>query len=305
MAAGAWTETQLGGTRKVVQTADATVATRFYQSLTTDPVNDTEYDVLKASGSVKVGDFYGPNTFLRVQSVTVSQSAGNPLQWFITVVFSTRVPEDSDEIIPDPIARPPEFEVVQIKSTEPMKVIPDFFNRDGGNPIVPRNSAGVPYDPPIEREITDFAIRVVQNFKEFEPNDITGFTGVVNSEVWETFDRGQCRIANIGYVRLTQNGITYWERSVEIHVRAKTDDYSWDTIYPWQVLRENVGVQQMDIKNEEVEPIPYAGFPGVHVREYVGLTLLGRAQPKSAQPTFERWDVYDKKDFAVLDIRLR
>lgn len=301
MAAGAWTE--IPSTRGIVQNADSITATRFYQSLA-DSQSDNENDVLNASGSVKVGDFYGPNTFLRVESVSVSQVSGNPLQWFITVVFSTRVPEDSDEIVPDPVARLPVFSAVSIKSKEPVKVIPDFFNRTSDDFIVPRNSAGVPYDPPIERQITDLAITVTQNFRDGNLLQISEFTGTVNNKKWEVFDRGQCRIINIEVVRVTENGVTFFKRTIEIHVREKTVDYNWDTIYPWQVLIENSGVQQMDAQNDEVEPIPYANLPDVLVVEPVGLTLLGRAQKKSVEPTFERWDVYDQKDFADLDIRL-
>jgi hypothetical protein len=311
MGAGAWTRTQLAGSRKITQTADSITATWHYQSLTTDPVNDTESDVLTASGSVKVGDFYGPNTFLKVLSVSVSQASGNPLQWFITVVFSTSVPEDSDEVGDDPTDRPPGLSVVQTNQVEPVKVLPDFFDINSGNEILTQNTAGVTYDPPIEREVVDMSIVVTQNFEDFRPADILGFKGAVNSEPWEGFDRGLARIANIAFQELTENGVTFWQRTVEIHVRDKPDNYVWDTvtpeyIYPWQVIRNNEGVQQLTSEGSDREPIIFGGgsADGFPVLEPVGLSDVGRVLNPGETPTLLRWNVYPRKDFAALDLRL-
>jgi len=307
MTAGAWTENQLGGTRKIVQTADAITATRVYQCLTTDAVNDTEYDVLNASGSVKVGDFYGPNTFLRVQSVNVSQASGNPLQWFITVTFSTAVPEDSDQTTDKPVDRPPDVSISQISQTEPIKVLPDFLTLNGGVEILTQNSAGVTYDPPIEREVVDMSIVVTQNFADFHPSDIDGYRGAVNSATWETFEPGMARIVNIAYERTTENGITFWKRTIEIHVREKPSNYAWNTptgtyIYPWQVIRNNEGILQLALEGTVREPILLAS--GLMVPEPVGLTAAGVEQAPGDVPTLLRWNVYPVKDFADLDIRL-
>ncbi len=305
MSVGAWAE--IPGSRKITQNADAIVATRFYQSLTTDAVTDTEYEVLNGSGAVKIGDFYGPNTFLRVQSINAAQETGNPLKWIITVVFSTSVPEDKDEIGDDPTDRKPETSIAQISQLEPIAVLPDFLTLNGGDEISTENTAGVTYDPPIEREVVDMSIVVTQNFADFHPSDILGYRGAVNNQVWETFDKGLARIINIAYDKTTENGVTFWKRTVEIHVREKPDNYAWNSpsgtyIYPWQVIRKNEGMQQLDSEGTDWEPIVFA--TGTHIAEPVGLNLAGRVQTPTEDPILLRWNVYPVKDFNDLNIRL-
>jgi hypothetical protein len=247
---------------------------------------------------------------MKVKTVGVAQVPGNPLQWFITVEFSTSVPEDNDELSDDPINRPPGVSIVQISQNEPVKVLPDFFSINGGLEIVTENSAGVTYDPPIEREVIDLAIVVVQNFEDFRPADLTEFNGAVNSEEWEGFDRGLARIINIGFQELTENGVTFFQRTVEIHTRPKqdnTDLYKWNDppgnyIYPWQVIRVNEGIQQLDTEGVESELIFVKD--GLQAVEPIGLTATGQAQNNSAVKTVKRYNVYPRKDFADLDIRL-
>lgn len=293
---------EISGSRQSRQDANSTTATRQYRVLT-DSFATTEYTVLTNASVPSIGEAFPDNSFLSVESKAAVQVTNEPKNWIVTVNYSTSVPEDKDEIIPDPPARPPEVSITQIKSTEPVHIITDFFNRTGGDTnIVLQNSAGVSYDPPIERDVIDLAINVVQNLEDFNPDDVLGFRGAVNSEVWETFDRGTARIVNIGYVRVTENGVTYWKRSIEIHVREKTDDYTWDTIYPWQILRKNEGVQQVNVQGTTPEPV-FLADNGL-LLEPIGLDDNGRQQDISTTPTFKRIDPYPKRDFADLDIRL-
>lgn len=300
MSVTSWDEQE--GARRAVKTANTVTVTRVYKVITS-AFTDTEYDVLTYSSAPAIGDTYPDNSFLRVKSVRAQQAAATPSLWMVTVEYSTSVPENKDEVFADPTDRPPKVSIRGIRQSYPAKVIPDYFNRIGGGNIVMENSAGVPYDPPVMRESTDMAIVVVQNFRSFHPKQLVGYPGAVNSEVWETFDKGQCRIVSLDYDRVTENGRTFWHRTIEIHVREKTDDYSWDSIYPWQELRENVGIQQLDTNGEYVEPI-YSS-DGLQLFEQVHLDGDGRYIKYNVDPTFKRLDLYPKKNFADLSIRLQ
>ena len=298
---------EMEGSRKATQTADAITATRLYKVIT-NSMATSEYDVLTYTDTPSVGDVYGANALMRVQSVDATQVTGEPLHWTVTVVFSTSVPEDKDEVDPDPTRRPPEVSINQIKSTEPVLTVPDYFDISADVDIVLQNSAGVSYDPPIEREITDMAISVVQNYADFHPNDILGYRGAVNSATWEGFAPGLCRIVNVGYDRATENGITFWKRSIEIHVREQPDNYAWNSpvgtyIYPWQVIRVNEGTQQLNAASG-TSYILCTTADGGPVSEPVGLDVDGLQLSFGSDPSLLRWNVYPKKDFAGLDIRL-
>lgn len=60
-----------------------------------------------------------------------------------------------------------------------------------GNPIV--NTAGDPYDPPVERDASKCAIRIQQNIASFTPSTVLYYSHKINSDTWFGLDPHTCK----------------------------------------------------------------------------------------------------------------
>ena len=99
---------------------------------------------------------------------------------------------------------------------------------DVGNVMPPMNSAAVPYDPPIEKEVDIRVIRISKNVLQYDGLFFDQYQGAVNSD-FVTIDkpgydyrdviRPLCgKIKAIGGAYQFVNGSQYWKQTIEIHV---------------------------------------------------------------------------------------
>ncbi len=275
---------------------DSRTATRLFVGKT-DSNTTTEKQLMDHADTPNVGDLYPSDQFLRVVDVSAAQ-AGGPRGWEITVNYSTEAPAEGDETNINPLLRPPQVSLAVAVSMEPVNQLDD-----GTTITVLANSAGIPYDPPLEREVNDMVISVTQNVSTFVPAFLRDYRGSVNSVEWETFNPGTCRIINLTYDRVDDADQTYWRRNVEIHVRADGKDYSYPTNYPWQKVKLNAGYQQYTTVGNAYEAI--TDDNGAQVTEPVYLDAAGRELLIGESPTYKRYDFYPFKDFSDLNIVLQ
>ncbi len=211
----------------------------------------------------------------------------------VTASYSTNSPEDGDEVLENPLDRPSSVAVGTIKSSWPTEV--DI----NGNAI--ENTAGKPFFPRSELEVNDLVITVEHNVAVFNGPEMNEFTGAVNSDEWYGFDPGQVRVADISYVFAIENGYSFWKRAIEVHLRKKTSDYAYPTIYPWQEIRPSKGLMEKNAEGKQALILDSDGNP---ISEPVFLDSTGKAidPPDTTKIVLIRTELYPLKSFATLNL---
>lgn len=107
---------------------------------------------------------------------------------------------------------------------------PNFFQLDALRAIT--NSAGVPFDPPVERDQAIVILRITKNFFQSNATNAGGFINCVNNDFFViNKPRYNFRYAVAPYcakikqyssVFAVDNGIPYWRETVEVHLNNET-----------------------------------------------------------------------------------
>src|SRR5262245_57008314 len=156
-----------------------------------------------------------------VRDIEVRQKPESPRHWFCTAKYSSEplssgasggsgnasgggksdLPDQSQQ--ENPLLRPAELRYGHQKQ---MRVA---YQTVGGTPIV--NSAGFPFDPPVEVERVYLTLQLGQNIADadFDPQIITTFVGKTNSAQWGPWAIGKARCSAIVVDRHFENGIYY------------------------------------------------------------------------------------------------
>lgn len=179
---------------------------------------------------------------------------------------------------------------------------------------MPCNSALVPFDPGIEKEIDIKVVRITKNLESYDANFYSNFIGRVNSDrvivnkreykfrdVWGPLN---ARIKQISGTFQITNKIPYWKQTVEVHVnplgwrrflvdrgteelfRGEQEDFQGNTI---SNSDERVGKLQ---QKQDADGYPVATpclFDG-----------NGRALAEGKPSVFLEWQIYEEIPFAPL-----
>lgn len=104
------------------------------------------------------------------------------------------------------------------------------FPKDSDRAIT--NSAGIPYDPPIERENRIRVIRITRNYKEWPGPDFYKYEGKVNSDTFtikvpEFGYRSEYRpyyamFTSFSESNVVENGKAFWRGTTEIQIHPRT-----------------------------------------------------------------------------------
>jgi hypothetical protein len=265
---------QLSGKRSTVATH-----TRVFR-VKTDSNYDDEVTILEYADCPREGDQHPTNSDAYCKSVRARNESFSKRVWIVSVEYSTE-----REISITPTAEPAEV----TWSTE-FYQRPYFQDKDGYGIV---NSAGDPYDPPVEGDDARWVATVTKNVDQV-PSWLLTYRNAVNSD---TFVLDGLPIA-AGYAKLMGVSIGKWEkrdvfwyRSVSLTIAV--DSNGWAKQILDAGFREISGSLRVNIQvnGEDVTaPVPLNGS-GVSI-----------AQPTANNVVFRTHNIYPSLPFSVLPL---
>ena len=201
-----------------------------------------------------------------------------------------------------------------------------FFDDEGnpanaqlaiGSKLAIANSAGVPYDPPIEDEKQIKIIRIARNVFEYDDFLLDDFNGAINSDefiIEKPFYRFRSRVrpltalCRLGSVFNIQNGIKYYRQTLELWIdkenwRRKILDKGQQ-----RMIKEGApngtgsSYSSADIPDEGNAPYVQLADPdGLPLSSPVGFGGGGFPKNNALGPSFYgHWGIKDERAFAPL-----
>ncbi len=199
----------------------------------------------------------------------------------------------------NPLLREPKIEWDFEDSTVPLYFeVDDRGNLDTRRPVV--NSCGQPFEPSVERDVSDLMLRVTRNEGDFDPVFALKIKNATNSDKFLGFDPNKCKIKRITAKQTSetqplpagQDGeettIFYWEVTYEIVIRQDG----------WRAQVINQGLMQTDVTDPtKLVPILAKGQP---VTEPVPLSANGTPLAPAADKVALSFQRNPKTKFADL-----
>lgn len=171
--------------------------------------------------------------FYRVQAKFEPLDAGNDGQ-------NEQQQDENGNLTDDPISWAEEIQVSYTQITVPVEkaiYIGGFKGKIAakvkeGAEVCPMNSAGVPFDPPLEKEENIKVIRFSRNVRAYNGDLHDEFQDAINSEnitvrknayrFVNTWRKHTALIKNIDAVHQFANGLSFWKEAIEVWVKRST-----------------------------------------------------------------------------------
>jgi hypothetical protein len=136
----------------------------------------------------------------------------------VSVTYSNR---GQAEVSEDPLARPPEVYWDFEESREPM------YLDANGDPI--ENSAGTPYDPPVEGEVSDPVMVYIRNEASFNAPEAIAYKDAVNDDTFTIYGGysigpGVAKMRSYTGRKMYENGVTFWQVTRRVAFRPYLDN---------------------------------------------------------------------------------
>jgi hypothetical protein len=212
-----------------------------------NPLDDEEV----AGGAVglpRLGQPHSRYPIARCVEVTAEQSEETPLLWYIYIKYDSNIPlanglepgsvdsgvpggggiggelQPPESIPENPLLRPPVWAVTFQKTTEPAT---EWRLISGGDNLAAeytaiRNSAKLPFDPPLTIEVSRPVIRVTRNFANIGFPYLARLENALNDRVWRGFPKWTCKIDAVSAGNKYENGIAFVEFSLDIAIKRDT-----------------------------------------------------------------------------------
>lgn len=163
---------------------------------------------VSASGAIDTGSF--------CQELTGRQKAEDPYLWDVVARYTNRIQRPDINIVENPLLRPAE---ISYGATSIMR--PATFDRNGDAVV---NSAGDPFDPPLEVEEHRLTITIVRNQMSYNALGYLGYYDAVNEDAWFGFPKEYVKCCRITGRRQYENGVYFWPTTYEFMVRLNRDE---------------------------------------------------------------------------------
>lgn len=236
---------------------------------------------LPAAGDVYVGSDGTVDAASYVQDVRLRQDTEDPWLWRAEVSYGPKS-TDAAEVVEDPLAQPAR---VSFSS----KLVNVVMTKDAEGKAA-ENSAGDPYDPPLEMEEVRIVMKVQKNLATFDPMSILKYAGAVNESEWFGVGEKMAKCNAIQADPKTERGKSYWEVQAEFELRATG----------WAVEVLDAGFRELDELDQWVQVIDPR--TGTFAAKPVPLDGEGHALASDAEPVFLSFDVYKAEDFNQMGI---
>ena len=181
--------------------------------------------------------------------------------------------------IENPILRP----AVLRYGTITRQVIAEW-DKDALNPI--RNSAGVPFDPPIQIEEAHLTFTITRNQASFNRTDIADYVKAINSTSFLGFAARTVRLNDLSAERLNENGVFFWQVTYVFEVN--TDGWN-----PVKIL--DAGYEE-NFAGDLQKVLDRCGNPVTRPSLLDGNGLV-LSDPQNDPPVFLSYNLYREVDF--------
>lgn len=183
------------------------------------------------------------------------------------------------ESIPNPILRPAVLRVASVNRTRVVE-----WDKDALNPI--RNSAGVPFDPPLTIEEPAVTFVITRNQAVFNLQDIPDYKGAINSATFLGLAAKTVRLMDLTADRQHENGIFYWSVTYSFEINAD----GWNPVKVLdQGYEENFVGDLVKITDKYGNPISRPAL-----LDGSGLVL---SDPQTDPPVLLSFNIYREVDF--------
>lgn len=253
------------------------------------------YLITKATGLPRIGDFIGP---CAVKSIKARRTDATSLLNLVTVEYDSEAlgrggsgdqPGQSggnnsgDPNDPDPVERPDEFQVEAAKT----RVAVEYDEDDEA--LV--NSAGCPFDPPVEKEEPYAVVRVTRYLDDWTPDEIEQYVGKLNADQFLGKNPRLWLCTNIGAQTVYENANRWWRVTYEFAFNAD----EW-TARPIDKGRLALPTAEAD------EPEAPRDGKGVALNREVLLNEDGTRRDDAEEPHVLNFRIYAETAFAGLGI---
>jgi hypothetical protein len=181
----------------------------------------------------------------------------------------------------NPLLRPADVSWSTVRIKRPLTV------DNAGEPIV--NSAGDPFDPPLEYEQVNLIFTVVKNRATHDAEALRGYINAINSATWLQFPAKSLRCNDITATREFENSGFFWRVTFIFEYQARL----WN---PLKVL--DAGYRELFLFEHQRITDQFGAPPSRPVL----LDGNGEQLPVGDPPVFLEFNVYDEADFK--DFRL-
>lgn len=273
--------------------------------------------VLLAAGLPAMWSPYPYDPFAKLTKKAPSQDEADPLRWIVTCSYESmpgQRPDKYKKTQPDgsapdstdnPLDEPPEWKVDYQEYHRPLWQAFDIVGYMG-NPVLagqlqgqnvpfttvaPLNSAGDPFDPPLEWEDSDMIITITFNQPTVDFAALSQIHNTVNVKPWKGLGVHQCKLF-VSAASAIKNNVPYWRYSLRIVVRWVT----WD-LQPLDCGYTHLKVIGNDGSNNPIvqkHPILMGPHP---LTSPVPLDGKGHVLPLGAAPVFLRYGAHRECDF--------
>lgn len=172
------------------------------------------------------------NAFALVESRKVSNDPADPRQYLVDVSYTSQFDQDPASTNEDPLSRPAIWSFSFERATKAVREDLD------GNAL--DNSAGVPFDPPVEVETSIPIIKIDINKASFSYASIATLQDCVNDATWNGFAAGTVKVRGVEVKQQFENNQLYWSYSWTLAVK-------WDG---WQAKILDQGFHELDDDGE-------------------------------------------------------
>lgn len=227
-----------------------------WEVVTNNPLDDEEIAAgapAALMGLPRLGQPHERFPFAVCVEIDAAQSEDSPFHWAVNVRYESnpQLPNGNDpdgnsqspgEIPENPLLRPPTWEVSFESTTEPARFwLP--LDSSGNVPALPkgggfaalarrlmpagsfipvRNSAGLPFDPPLEVEVSRPVWRVTKNVRGASGAYLLALENAINDREWRGIPKWCCKTRGTRASNKFENGVSFVELTVEIAIKNET-----------------------------------------------------------------------------------
>ncbi|MES2208580.1 MAG: hypothetical protein V4515_00090 [Chloroflexota bacterium] len=236
-------------------------------------------------------------------SIAPAQKSDSPTQWTVTFGYDSNI-EAPDALQPGetggetPPTSPAELAAAQENPlTRPIRWKVSFQQtqevaRKDRNADPIRNSAKLPFDPPIVVEVSRPIVTAVVNTATFELADAQYMQDAVNSDTWFGMEPRTLRCVGTEAESQIENGFAFWQRTYTFAIK-------WDT---WDFKILDCGYAELDPGSEGLGIDPHwvkiVDEHGAEPTEPVPLNGSGRKLTPGDDEVYLTFRVYREVSYA-------
>lgn len=237
-------------------------------------------------------------------NVSASPKDSDRKTWEVTVKWQTMKGsgsyDDEDENTTDPTTQRPK---VSFGSTQYTKVVDKYYGAGEaqGSPAQPiQNSAGEPFDPPVQLEFSRTIIEISYNTRIFETNWMREFENTVNEKA-ETvggmnIPAGEGRITTLDADPLyDDNDELYW--NVNAQIELNDDGYILKLLDQGFNYLDNDDLTEFTVKDKDGNDVP-ASEP----QKLNGTGGKWADESPAIDPQYLEFEIYFSKDWKSLNL---